>query len=122
MGGVVGLVDILPTVCGILGIDIQSYVHGKDLKSRLSGRTAPKTRHLFTESLYATKFNASPLFGLVGNQWKYILSSKPELYDLKTDPGEMNNLVNDPEYQEILGELKSELEKYLDALPGKFDL
>ena len=45
-----------------------------------------------------------------------------QLYDLETDPGEMNNLALDPEYREILLELQSELQKYLDDLPGKFDL
>jgi arylsulfatase A-like enzyme len=45
-----------------------------------------------------------------------------QLYDLATDPGEMNNLANNHEYNKILLELKAELQKYLDDLPGKFDL
>jgi len=45
-----------------------------------------------------------------------------QLYDLEADPGEMNNLANNPEYREILLELKAELQEYLDDLPGKFDL
>ena len=45
-----------------------------------------------------------------------------QLYDLAADPNEMNNLANDPEYSEILLEMKTELQKYLDDLPGKFDL
>jgi len=45
-----------------------------------------------------------------------------QLYDLATDPGEMKNLANNPEYEEILLNLKAELQKYLDDLPGKFDL
>jgi hypothetical protein len=34
----------------------------------------------------------------------------------------MKNLANNPEYEEILLNLKAELQKYLDDLPGKFDL
>jgi hypothetical protein len=45
-----------------------------------------------------------------------------QLYDLSTDPDELKNLAADPAYQEILLELKAELRKYLDDLPGKFDL
>ncbi len=45
-----------------------------------------------------------------------------QLYDLEADPDEMVNLAGDPNYQEILEELKTELQKYLDDLPGKFDL
>ena len=45
-----------------------------------------------------------------------------QLYDLAADPGELNNLANIPDYKKILLELKAELQKYLDNLPGKFDL
>ena len=45
-----------------------------------------------------------------------------QLYDLEADPDELENLINDPEYQETLKEMKAELQKYLDDLPGKFDL
>lgn len=45
-----------------------------------------------------------------------------QLYDLESDPGEMINLANDPENQEVLQEMKLILGAYLDNLPGKFDL
>lgn len=42
-----------------------------------------------------------------------------ELYDLETDPGELNNLCNNPAYSELMEELKRELDilrrKYKDA-------
>lgn len=47
---------------------------------------------------------------------------RDQLYNLKEDPNEEENLVNKEEYQNILLELKAELEKYLLQLPGKFDL
>ena len=45
-----------------------------------------------------------------------------QLYDLEADPDEMHNLANQPEYKEILIEMKAELQHYLDELPGRFDL
>ena len=33
-----------------------------------------------------------------------------ELYDLQNDPGEMNNLINNPEFDEIEKELRDEME------------
>ena len=45
-----------------------------------------------------------------------------QLYDLEADPGETQNLAKDPAYQEILDEMKKELEQYLKSLPGKFEL
>lgn len=45
-----------------------------------------------------------------------------QLYDLSKDPTEQVNLASNPEYAAILEELKSDLQAYLDDLPGTFDL
>ena len=45
-----------------------------------------------------------------------------QLYNLEEDPHELKNLANDPEYADILKEMKTELQKYLDDLPGNFNL
>jgi len=45
-----------------------------------------------------------------------------QLYDLKNDPNETNNLVNDPEYSEIYKELKNELRIELARLSDNFIL
>jgi arylsulfatase A-like enzyme len=45
-----------------------------------------------------------------------------QLYDLSRDPGEQKNLAKDPEYKKKLAEMKKELRKYLDDLPGEFRL
>lgn len=43
-----------------------------------------------------------------------------QLYNLEADPAENVNLVNDPEYVQKLAEMRNELKKYLNALPGTF--
>ena len=43
-----------------------------------------------------------------------------QLYDLSSDPGEQKNLANNPKYSGILDQMKRELKKYLDQLPGGF--
>jgi len=45
-----------------------------------------------------------------------------QLYYLKTDPNEINNLADNPRYKDILDNLKLELHKYTDELPGKFEI
>jgi len=47
-------------------------------------------------------------------QW-LMMPSKPvdELYDRQEDPLEMNNLAADPEYQELLAEMKNELFRWM---------
>ena len=43
-----------------------------------------------------------------------------QLYDLEADPKEQNNLAYLSEYTTILKDLKSELQLYIDKLPGGF--
>lgn len=43
-----------------------------------------------------------------------------QLYNLETDPDEQNNLAYNPEYKEIVKEMKAELTVYLNQLPGGF--
>jgi N-acetylglucosamine-6-sulfatase len=50
-------------------------------------------------------------------RWKYIhyleLSGMEELYDLKSDPYEMNDLIKDPQAAGALAEMKQEMERLL---------
>ena len=47
---------------------------------------------------------------------------RDQLYNIKEDPKELNNLVDEKAYREIYLELKSELKNHLTDLPGKFAL
>jgi N-sulfoglucosamine sulfohydrolase len=42
----------------------------------------------------------------------YLHRPKFELYDLQNDPDEVNNLANDPKYEEVLEELKAKLKAF----------
>ncbi|MFQ5804823.1 MAG: tetratricopeptide repeat protein [Phycisphaerae bacterium] len=90
----VGLIDIVPTACALLGIQRPPQAQGVDLSAHLD-RTVPsdKDRVIYAESLTPTKYNANPLVALVTSRWKYIQTTRPELYDLARDPTESNNLA-----------------------------
>ncbi|MEX2568183.1 MAG: sulfatase/phosphatase domain-containing protein [Cyclobacteriaceae bacterium] len=42
----------------------------------------------------------------------YVGMNMDELYDLEEDPYEMNNVIQDPDYQTVLEEMKLELKNY----------
>jgi arylsulfatase A-like enzyme/tetratricopeptide (TPR) repeat protein len=89
----VGVVDIVPTVAGLLGIAPPVAVQGSDLSPVLHGGQVEEIdRAVYAESLVPTKYGADPLLGLVTDRWKYIESARPELYDLRNDPGESHNV------------------------------
>ena len=89
-----GIVDIVPTVCGILDIDIPPYVQGKDLSPYFVKKQRPaQDRELYCESLVPTTYDAGSLLGVINARYKYIQTTRPELYDLVQDPGETKNLL-----------------------------
>ena len=53
-------------------------------------------------------------YGIRTDQFKLIHFYDPidswELYDLKEDPNEMHNLINDPDYAEVVADMKVRLE------------
>jgi len=96
----VGLIDIVPTMCGLLGIPVPTHVQGRDLSHLFSHRSSSNDRRsIYCESLLPTKFGLGPFLGLVSDHWKYIHTLKPELYDLRKDPLETRNLLDEQTQQ-----------------------
>ena len=86
---IVSVVDVFPTFLEQLGLDSPAGIDGLSL----AGSTIPPDRGVYMESYTgALNFGWSPLVGWVDDEGKYLHSSKPELYDLKTDPKEEKNL------------------------------
>jgi len=122
----VGLVDILPTICSLTGIEVADHIQGVDLCSYLENKIPDSNdRHLYCESLTPTIYGAGSLRGLVSNQWKYIHTIRPELYNLTEDPHEKTNLLEKhPQQAKALkSDLMDLLGKYEDtAAAGKIAL
>ena len=90
-----GLIDIVPTLCVLLGRPPPDGIQGMDLSPYLLEKEpSTQPRSLFCESLTATKYGAAPLLGLVTDRWKYIYTKRPELYDLVGDAAESSNLLD----------------------------
>ena len=106
-----GIIDIVPTVCDLLGIEHPTPIQGKSLAGYFSHEpTQSEDRVLYYESLYPTKYDANTLLGLIGERWKYIQTTRPELYDLQEDPGEQINLAEiQPQRADIFKERLAQL-------------
>jgi arylsulfatase A-like enzyme/tetratricopeptide (TPR) repeat protein len=89
------LVDVAPTILSLLGADVPKDVQGVDLSPWLFGRGAGGgARPLYAETITPTRYyGANSLLAVIADGWKYIETTRPELYDLRKDPQESVNLV-----------------------------
>jgi arylsulfatase A-like enzyme len=100
------MVDLMPTILEAAGIDVPKKLAGTSLQPLLLGQDRPSWReYLFTEMNFHTANMYRPQRTVRGDRFKLLLDLAPradragiELYDLQNDPGEMNNLADDPTY------------------------
>lgn len=109
----VGLIDITPTIAGLLELELPVAVDGRDLSSRIRGaQTESARRAFYSESITANRYyDAATLVGLVQGSWKYVHTTRPELYDLANDPEEISNVLE--EHPPIARGMKESLEASL---------
>lgn len=90
----VSLVDVMPTILQALKLRIPSAVQGRSLLSAILGRPSGAASNLYAETyLPLLHFHWSQLRALQSRGWKYIEAPKPELYEVRRDPGERKNLL-----------------------------
>ncbi len=85
--------DIFPTVCDVLGVKKPPFLQGISLLPALKGKKVPK-KPIYFESLHPYYSRGwAPLRGYIYNMEKFIQVPIPELFDLKDDFNENNNLA-----------------------------
>ena len=112
-------IDLAPTMLQLANTTTELPTDGRSLVPLLSGSHPDDWRTSFL-----IQYNTDTVFPRVHQmgyhairttRWKYIrfndLEGMNELYDLKTDPYEMTNLINQPETADIREQLESELDK-----------
>jgi len=134
--------DFAPTMIELAGGKVPEYMQGHSFKRTIEGKKENEWR---TETYYrywmhmAHKLGNPAHFGIRTNKYKLIffygvdfkdpprtelwgsqadIMTPPgwELYNIEEDPFEMNNLYSNPEYADIIKDLKQRLKKLRQAL------
>ena len=125
--GSVGQVDLVPTLLDLSGSDIPEHLEGKSLVSVLEGDKDLSHNDVFIQwngmgdrNLGSPEINrmvSVPWRGVVtGDRWKLNLSpgDQCELYDLNSDPYELNNLFNIQEHLDRIREMSARIRVWQD--------
>uniref|UniRef100_UPI0040481AD7 sulfatase/phosphatase domain-containing protein n=1 Tax=Mariniflexile sp. TaxID=1979402 RepID=UPI0040481AD7 len=110
-------IDVPSTILDLAGVTSPSSWHGKSLMPYVNDEK-PNTEHdtILIEHLWDFK-SIPPSEGVRTKDWKYFRyvddKSIQELYNLKEDPQETNNLINDESYQGIVENLRNKLEELI---------
>lgn len=113
-------VDVAPTLLDIAGVDAMTRKHGRSLVPLLRGQEVEWRTSFLAEHFLEKVVPAAPAWKAVRtDRWKYIhypdLEGMDELYDLEKDPNEIENLIAEPASQPVLSELRSELDRLMEA-------
>ena len=110
-------VDLLPTVCDLLGIPVPSQAQGVSLRKLWErGFEGEGKRYVISQSI-----GSDYLAAIRSSRWKLIMEAKKglkpkELYNMEKDPGELQNVIaSNPE---AVKELRGAYISKINSLPS----
>jgi N-acetylglucosamine-6-sulfatase len=115
--------DIAPTILELAGIKKPAQMQGTSFLPLLKSKETQWRHKIFYEYYWENAFPQTPTqYAVRTDQYKFIRSQGSwdidELYDIKNDPFEVNNLIRSPEHQVIAKQLNKELWYWLEKTNG----
>lgn len=128
-------IDVAPSILDICSAPALDNIHGMSFAPLLKGKTSGWRRSWYYEYNYERQFPYTPnVRGVRTDEWKYVRyphgdggpdRHKAELYNLREDPGETRNLIDEPAYATTVTELRTELKRLMKetgAVPDKMPI
>ena len=118
VGGVVGLVDVMPTVLSLLSVVPMEDLDGEDLGVYWRSKGVQPSGAAYSESL-ATRLDWgwSPVYSMRSDRYHFVRAPRPEIYDVKEDPHQVVNRfeVDVPEIRSNALALDRQIQEILDT-------
>ncbi|HOP11276.1 MAG TPA: sulfatase [Oscillospiraceae bacterium] len=118
--------DIMPTLLSMMGLPVPSEVEGMDLSHCALGKPGPEPEAAFLQGTGATAAWDD------GHEWRamrskqytyavYHADGKELLFDNKSDPYQMKNLADLPEYKTVLEQFRTLIKNKMENLNDTFE-
>lgn len=122
------LVDVVQTIAELGGADIPEDWDGDSMVQWLD-KPNSKWKDMAISEYYGHNVASGAVMIRMG-RFKYVYHTAPdekhiperELYDVQADPGEFNNLANDPKYKSRIEKMHSVLIKQIGEHPDKIEM
>jgi arylsulfatase A-like enzyme len=111
----VGLQDVMPTICELAGIEVPEGLDGKSLARYVAapGAEVPETAGPLRDVLVSYSLDSPQQTAMVTDgRYKYVyneMGAVEELYDVHDDPREEQNLIEEPDHREAANRLRERL-------------
>jgi N-acetylglucosamine-6-sulfatase len=120
---VVANIDIAPTVMEVMGLQKPPHMDGESFLPLALGEVIPWRDYFLYAYYWEQNTPQTPThFALRGDQYKYItyygVWDTDELFDIKVDPDEQNNLIHDPAFAKVRDEMQGRLYEMMEDLGG----
>jgi len=115
----VSLIDMYPTFVEMCNLPKVPNIEGVSLAEALKNPTKAKDRNVLLPS------NERGSYAVINSNWRYISyhDGGEELYNIKEDPNEWNNLAKDEKYRPVIDDMKKSAPKvFAPAVTPKSEL
>ncbi|KPK84102.1 MAG: hypothetical protein AMJ81_06485 [Phycisphaerae bacterium SM23_33] len=123
------LVDVMPTLLGLCGLESPGSVQGADLSHAARCRPGPLPDSVYLQNMGVGWPNRREFTGfwrgLRTERWLYArwLNDRlaPWLFDSQEDPAEMRNLAGKPEHAQTQQQLEARLQRWIEQTEDPFE-
>jgi arylsulfatase A-like enzyme len=118
-------IDVAPTLLDLAGLDAPVTMQGRSFAPLLAGEVPEGWREDFFVEHLVENPDIPKHEGVRGERYKYAryfeqVPVYEELYDLLEDPMETRNLSGDPDYRDLLKEMRRRTDELRDEYGGPF--
>ena len=116
-------IDVAPTILEAMGLKHPAHMDGRSFLPLAEGKSIPWRDQFLYVYYWEKNFPQTPTtFAIRSDRYKYItyygLWDSDEFYDMRNDPDESHNLLNDPAHKKQAKEMENQLYKMMGELGG----